>query len=697
MSGSTDWRWQQLQSLIPKNQNGLIIGEPPADSLLAQLLQTTPVQVKGLKHQLGQETDFAIFDAELGLDADAFAIVMGMIRAGGCCYLCFPPKEAFLSLPNPAMRPYLNTPLTMNETLKGFQAYLWHSLQQHAVWLLPDRPLPAIHERFDTAATIQPLPTDDQCQAIEAICHLAFGHRKRPLVLTADRGRGKSYALGLACLRLLAKGKRHITLTAARPVQLAPAFQAMVENVEAGPNVPLKIVEQHPGRMVFQLGSQRRLVEFQAPDRLLACPEPLETDVLMIDEAAHLPLPMLQALLHKHPRVLLSSTQQGYEGSGRGFSLKLTAYLNQHFPNWKKVTLSQPIRWNPQDPLENALNQLLGFQAPSELPETKTELSDADSAQRPFTFSQIDPLALVHHSAGQTTLFSVFQLLSQAHYQTRPNDLMQLLEVPNQQLWIAKSDHQLIGVLRALKEGELSVSDTSGRQQGHLFPQLMAKICHQPKWLSLKTLRIQRLAIAPEHQNQGIGSDFIAHYLRTKQSQSSLDALTTSFGASPGLVKFWGRAGFTPVHLGIQKDKASGLHSVAMIAPFSATAQTLTQQSQFAQQFTWQLIDSFQQLDTELVYEILKLISPSKTDTNRLFPEGYLVGQPFESVSWALREWTLAHPDCLKQPGLGEFWCQKVLQNHCWSNFPQPRKQLEHQFKTALATYLELSTQNESH
>lgn len=704
LCGDASWRWQHLRALIPEQQTGLIVGEPTADSPLSSLPQARPMAASALKHQLGQETDFAIFDAEWGFDADALGIVIGMIRAGGCCYLCLPPKAAFLSQPNPAMRPYLNAPLSLDDTLKGFQAYLWQSLQNRALWLFPERPLPDLSNWMEaTPQPREPLPTADQQRAIEAIHHLAFGHRKRPVVLTADRGRGKSYTLGLACLRLLAEGKQHITLTAARRAQLESAFLAIETDLQSTGHSALSLVEKHPypkgttGLVVLSLENQRLTVKFQAPDALLAAPAPLATDVLMIDEAAHLPLPMLQALLHKHPRVLLSTTQQGYEGSGRGFSLKLSQFLEQHFPNWKAISLNQPIRWNRQDPLENTLNRLLGFQSDSKTNPTDANETVTVSPKAQHTFYAIAPLDTLIESPEQPSLFALFQLLSQAHYQTRPNDLMQLLEVPNQQLWVAKADEQLIGVLRALTEGDLPPLVSQQRQQGHLFPQLLAKNSHQPEWRGLKTLRIQRLAVDPEWQNQGVGSQLLKHFMMAQQAANqtapTLDALTTSFGASPGLVKFWGAAGFVPVHLGIQKNKASGLHSVSMIAPLSSSARTLTEQSDFGRQFAWQLTDAFQHLDSALVVELICLLQPASSQPTD-FPTGYLDDQPFEAVSWALREWTLSHPDCLKHLGpscplgMGDFWCRKVLQNHPWSSLPVNRKALEMQFKKALTAVL---------
>ena len=47
-----------------------------------------------------------------------------------------------------------------------------------------------------------------------SICKVAQGHRNRPLVLTADRGRGKSSALGIAAAKLMQTSVKTICLTA---------------------------------------------------------------------------------------------------------------------------------------------------------------------------------------------------------------------------------------------------------------------------------------------------------------------------------------------------------------------------------------------------------------------------------------------------------------------------------------------------
>lgn len=59
---------------------------------------------------------------------------------------------------------------------------------------------------------------------------------------------------------------------------------------------------------------------FIAPDALLASDE--QADWLVVDEAAAIPAPLLHQLVSRFPRTLLTTTVQGYEGTGRGFLLK---------------------------------------------------------------------------------------------------------------------------------------------------------------------------------------------------------------------------------------------------------------------------------------------------------------------------------------------------------------------------------------
>ena len=679
LSGDVGWQQHMLNILIQPDTRGIFIG---SHSLHPQAEATHPKQLKLL---LGQETDFAIFRAEEGIEADALGIVSGMIRAGGLCIICLPDQATFEHLPNPLLKHFLNFPLTPKDSLKGFNHYLWQELQHAALWCTPQSALPdlsALKPATENSAW-QGDKTPDQVTALEAIHHVAYGHRKRPLVLTADRGRGKSTVLGLACIELIRSGKKRIALTAARLTQVQMAFNAIEEQIDALTYNGFECLEKRPGLLVFEHNNQSYRIEFKAPDDLIATPH--TSDILLIDESAHLPLPMLKQLLQQYSRAVMATTQQGYEGSGRGFQLKLSHYLNQHYPGWKHLKLKTPIRWHAQDPLEKSLNQLLLLE--DELPTVTTRqpppIEDCH-------IERCSVLELLHSPEGKARLKQIFQLLTQAHYQTRPNDLMQILEVPNQQLWVAQVSGQIIGVLLAVEEGLLPTAlGEHRRAQGHLFPQLMAKNTADRSWLALKTLRIQRIAVQLNAQQQGIGSQLLNEFLQA--NQADYDCLTTSYGATPELIQFWRKHQFVPLHLGLKRDKASGMHSLAMCRPFSTTAKALTKSTlaAFQNQFAWNLTDGFKALDSALVITLLQGCEfPTAS-----FPKGYLQQQPYETVAYELRQWTLAHIDRFTAQPLAEIWVEKVLQTHPWQQVclkeSLNRKALELEFKTWLKAFVQ--------
>ena len=73
-----------------------------------------------------------------------------------------------------------------------------------------------------------------------------------------------------------------------------------------------------------------REVRFIAPDALLASDE--QADWLVVDEAAAIPAPLLYQLVSRFPRTLLTTTVQGYEGTGRGFFAEILRSLSAFTP-----------------------------------------------------------------------------------------------------------------------------------------------------------------------------------------------------------------------------------------------------------------------------------------------------------------------------------------------------------------------------
>ncbi len=679
LKGNSEWRQQWLENLLATDhKTGMMIAADDMDVSHHPQLMVVPSQK--LPHYLGQEIDFALFTSESGIDANALAQVAGMIRAGGILWLSLD-KDWHLS-PNPACEKYLSYPFTLNDSQTCFNAFLEDGFNQTAMLIEQGLNLPRLKPSEPNQADTHQSAfhaTEDQKKVIGKVHSVAFGHRKRPLLVVADRGRGKSASLGMAALEMLKQGKQQIIVCASRLDQVQIAFNSALQMAQ---NEGVQILENKAGLGVFQFQNHCGHLQFKAPDELLQNDH--ECDLLMIDEAAHLPMPMLMDLVRRYHRLVMATTEQGYEGSGRSFKLRFKQFLDQQTPDWKQIKLAKPIRWNPQDPLEDALNHTLLFNQPT------LAIHEVDQIQ----IEPIKPRQLIQ---DRSQLNQVFQLLVTAHYQTTPNDLMQLLETPNPQLWIAKDadSNQILGVLFALEEGQLPEQTEANRRfQGHLFPQLMWTQTHYQNWLADKTCRIVRIAVWPEWQRQQIGSRLLRTFIDYCE-KNGFDSVSTSFGANPGLIDFWQQNQFIPLHLGIKRDKASGAHSLAAIRVISESSSQLADSSfkDFQQQLVNNLPQHFQHLDTELLISLLNAAQFHATE----FPTGYLFNQPYEAVSYKLQQWTLGHTKLIQQlpEDIQKLWLQKVILHLDWPQLVkqsqyQSRKEIEVVFRSSFSNILNL-------
>ncbi|WP_029933582.1 GNAT family N-acetyltransferase [Thiomicrospira pelophila] len=645
LSGDLSWRLNQLQKL--ETQPGLWFGE-------TSLLPNFQV-VDKLQNQLGQEIPSAIFCAESGIDADALGIAAGMIQAGGVLWLLIPPIDDWLHQPNPANQRFMSHPHTYHQAWCQFNDHLYTSLKSHGVWIMQDEPLnPGL--KIDQPLNHPPLNglSNDQQQALVAIKQVAFGHRKRPLIIEAARGRGKTTLLGESAARLLQQGKQHIVICTARFAQCELAFKRAAQVLGAD-------------YTKSGLKTQNQTLAFKAPGELIQ--HPIETDVLMLDEAAHLPIPVLEQLVQLYPRVVMATTQHGYEGSGRGFSLKFKPFLNQHFPGWHQTRLSQPIRWNTNDPLEKAINQALLLDI--EL----NKLSSTDNLDPQHL--TIDIRTRAPNQLSTDELSQVFSLLVEAHYQTSPADLQHWLSAPDLQLQLAYlpvvTNPQLVGVLLICNEGHLPNIEPNRRVKGHLVPQLLRRFSAQDDLLNLSSERAMRLAVHPQVQNLGIGSQLVLHW----QQSSQAEFISTSFGVTQDLYHFWRKQGFESVHLGAKRDKASGTHNLVMLYSHPANELLDTGQQLFQTQLPHNLIELYNQLPASLIWNLLTENPAINHETLSVQLNAYLNEHaPYEAVSQQLWQWALNNPRCLltQSEQVQSVWLDKIIRKRDWQTIAHQHK-----------------------
>lgn len=599
---------------------------------------------------LGQECALLICDLSTGFDANSFTAVMGCLVGGGIAII----------LPN------------AQETMELDKQWLNHCLDDLLVieqgGALPSLPrcLEADKRQESESGFYQ------QNLAVEKIRKVVEGHRKRPLVMTADRGRGKSSALGIAAAQLMKSRTLSIYVTAPN----RDAVQAVFEHAIAG------LTDAQIGKNRIELNGSS--LEFIAPDELLRHSH--QCDLLVVDEASAIPIPMLKRMVERYHRAVFSTTIHGYEGCGRGFTIKFQQWLKQQRPASVFYHIHQPIRWNEHDPLEEWLFDTFLLNA---------ELPPMTQRATKVTVEKIDKLSLL---AKPEKLSAIFALLVNAHYQTTPNDLMSLLSNDAIQVHAMFADNGnddiCVGCVLAVEEGSLDaalieqIQLGKRRPKGHLVPVLLANQLGLTQAATCPSLRVMRIAVHPDRHRQGIGRAIIDHL----STLSQYTYLSTSFGATDELVSFWRSCGFEPIKLGSQRDSASGTHSLVMLK--GELEHLDSAQSHFQPSFRFSLVDIFRELEIELIRNLLvgndaSVVKPSAL---ALIQNYCLGGSSYDSVAPFLEQWWRESPSLVHFAS--ELYIRRLIQRHSWQRCVDEfqlsgRKQAEQMFRQDLAKLID--------
>lgn len=493
---------------------------------------------------LGQEYPFAIYtmQAENGVNfnLDAFAILAGTIQENGTLFLLCPQWD---SLENELDFDTLRWNENHAIACPNFYQHFKQLVAKFGFEVRIDLP------KLPTASGQIPSKIYQLTQEQQNILqNLPFDPADIHLI-TAPRGRGKSTLAGRLAKALPAQNKVLIT---ARSYSALPSFWRSAEQ---------KIPFFAPDNLIEQVKSKNI-----APNQWL-----------FIDEAASLPLPILHTLCAYFEKVVLTTTTQNYEGTGRGFELKFPVILDKPFKHW---TLSQPLRWTENDPLEHFINDLLLLNGDTVWANCNSPIQSADVTNRQ-----------IHHK------IEFYHLLANAHYKTTPTDLRRLFDGENQLLFSQRENEQLIGGIWAMQEGGVDEKLTQAiwlgerRPQGSLVAQYLCFQGNLPQACKLHSVRISRIAVLPEKQNQGVGKRLISQFiLQNSREKRPLDFISVSFGLTAPLYAFWQSCGFRLVQITPNKEASSGYQSAMMIYPISEQGKLFAQQATqaFARDFALQ-------------------------------------------------------------------------------------------------------------
>lgn len=397
------------------------------------------------------------------------------------------------------------------------------------------------------------------------------------VALTAPRGRGKSAAIGLCLAGAISFGYSTICVTAPEPENLVSVFEFVLKGLGA-----LKYQEHLDYGVSYNTATGREetkcvtAVEIHRDHRqTIRYVRPDETDkfasaeLVAVDEAAAIPLPVVRKLMGGKRLTFLSSTVNGYEGTGRSLSLKLLKELRDgkggsggavdaanraaadvagprsrkgeakvHEQRWaaaaaaaadatgasssgplREMELSTPIRYATGDPVESWLNKLLCLDCGSS---ANMKLTGGAPAPSECELYHVDRDALFsYHKLSESFLQKLMGLYTSAHYKNTPNDLQMLSDAPAHSVFVllsptAEEDGNslpdILAVVQVALEGKISRKAVEAqlarghRSAGDLIPWTISQQFGDSNFAQLSGARVVRVAVHPSVQGMGYGS-----------------------------------------------------------------------------------------------------------------------------------------------------------------------------------------------
>lgn len=406
------------------------------------------------------------------------------------------------------------------------------------------------HDEFPVGPLIGKCCTLDQAKGVVTFLDAVLDKTLRSTIaLTAARGRGKSAALGLAIAGAVVTGYSNIFVTAPTPENLKTLFEFVckgLNSLEYKEHLHydvVKSVDPDMKKVTIQINvfkQHRQTIQYLRPQDHNKLSQ---VELLVIDEAAAIPLPIVKSLLGPY-LVFLSSTVNGYEGTGRSLSLKLLQQLesqsqisaqNLDSPHsgrlFKKVELHESIRYASSDPIESWLNGLLCLDVANYIPNITRmpHPSECDLyyVNRDTLFS--------YHKESEIFLQRMMALYVASHYKNSPNDLQLMADAPSHHLFVLlgpvdESKNQLPDILCVIQvclEGKISQkSAIKSLSEGHspFGDQIPWKFCEQFQdtvFPSLSGARIVRIAVHPSALRLGYGSAAVDLLTRYYEGQLS--------------------------------------------------------------------------------------------------------------------------------------------------------------------------------
>ncbi|MHC1637402.1 MAG: tRNA(Met) cytidine acetyltransferase TmcA [Candidatus Nezhaarchaeales archaeon] len=609
---------------------------------------------------MGLTYDILILDVMEELRPNDLGRLVETVRGGGFIVLLAPPLDSWTNNVTRFQRKLLIPPYTINDLKRLFTRRFINKLKEHkGIWLI-DLETGFVHynKPSETKAreTKMEIPsgslfpkelylmskTNDQVKALMSM--EAFAKERRyVLVITANRGRGKSAVLGLGLAGLLytAKGKFSAIVTAPSLYNVQVLFEFLKMALQKL-GLSYDVEERHG--LVRGIYCRKGRVTYEEPFDAASS----NAKMVVVDEAAGIPVHLLLRIKRNFRRAVFSSTIHGYEGAGRGFSVRfLSALRKESRTPLLEISMRDPIRYASEDPIEEWLYDTLLLDAePAKIEEEPTSLI-YEKADLEKWFLEKE-----HELRGFIGIYVL------AHYRNRPDDVAILGEAPHHFARLLKtSNGAIVTAVHLAREGELEdeiIEEILAGYEpsGNVVPSLIVKYYPPYRYFAKYVgWRIVRIAVHPHLMGKGLGS-LVLENLCDEAQRAGIDWIGAGFGVTRTLLNFWIKNGFLPVHISPTRNPASGEYSVLVVRPLSRRAHKLIEvmSNEFKMRFIDSLYDTYFDLEADVAR--LLLYSPygasdvkldlSKSQSARL--KAYVNGiVTYEAANDAISQLVKAH------------------------------------------------------
>ncbi len=499
-----------------------------------------PLGPGSVERLLGSEADYVLIATPGLLRPNLLAASAGVPRAGGALVVATPPLGEWS--PGPAggaggWKRYLLA--SIGEARTVFWADAWSRVRlrrgppgRAPEWRLRTggRRGRGLLGRLEALAA-----TPGQAEALR---RLASGLRggARSLLVTGDRGRGKSFLLGLLAAYAAATGLMGEALVVAPSLE---AVQSFFHGLLAGLGAAGRRHRMRRRRgLVSAVTGPWGRVAYAPPD------EAMPTGVLVVDEAAAVGVARLRRLAWKSGRVLAATTLHGYEGGGRVLAHLVEKLLPRPMVS---VELVEPIRYPPGDPLEDWAMRVFVLRP--------------DAPASPAGGGCVNERREAGPGLAEDTalLRGAVALLALAHYRTEPDYLLTLLESWSHMLFLRRCGGGLVAVAdAALEEPWMEEPSRLG----------LKTLTEQSGVTLSRTVRVVRIAVHPELQRRGHGSALLRAVEEWARGLGA-DAVAALFGRH-GSAGFWAKNSYKLVYVSPRFNKATGEKNLGFAKPLTA-------------------------------------------------------------------------------------------------------------------------------